>query len=659
MIEETVLLNFEIDQGQAEKELVKTNKAILQNKEAQQELNKAYKEGAISQDEYVQENIRLQQNLKKNQDQSKALNKLIDTESNSRNAVKNRVAALVKEYDNLNLTTAHGIRRQKELEKELLSLNSTITKTSKSAGLFKDQIGNYPDSFKNAAQSINVAGVSVGDVGAKLAAFSNPATAAIGIVTALGAAYARSTIGAKDLEFAQNTLSASITFTTNRFAELISSAEDGQGILSKLTDLFVGGVFGIGTLVDSKLTALNIEKLQDLEREEIGLRDKINDRLETNQELLTDIQAEQTVYNDKIFKADNIVDNLRANESELLDIKAKQLQIIELQLNLNKNDEVVQTQLLEKQREISNIERDTEKRVQAILRLKQNINEAEQKRIALEQKKVSDFTKKANDFVNERDRVPEGELKFNDDPTNEPPAVDPLLFDVKKREQAEKEHNQIIKELFGERETLYIQDRESFEEQQRLKQQAEEASLNVTSGVLEAAASLFDEQSTAYKILATGQTLISTYATAQKAYEAAFVPPTIASPALGAGYAALAVAQGLANVAAINGVEFAEGGYTGSGGKYEPAGIVHKGEYVAPQHVMSNPSAAPHINALESMRLRGYADGGFVANQAAAPANNAMLIANVMKNQPPIYASWVEGEKVGRKLNFKQEISSI
>ncbi|MDV7511913.1 hypothetical protein R4524_18635, partial [Acinetobacter baumannii] len=44
-----------------------------------------------------------------------------------------------------------------------------------------------------------------------------------------------------------------------------------------------------------------------------------------------------------------------------------------------------------------------------------------------------------------------------------------------------------------------------------------------------------------------------------------------------------AVAQGasiIANIRAIKDQGFADGGYTGSGGKYEPAGIVHKGEVV-------------------------------------------------------------------------------
>ncbi|MCM2292298.1 tape measure protein [Allorhizobium sp. BGMRC 0089] len=60
-------------------------------------------------------------------------------------------------------------------------------------------------------------------------------------------------------------------------------------------------------------------------------------------------------------------------------------------------------------------------------------------------------------------------------------------------------------------------------------------------------------------------------------------------------------------------IGFDEGGYTGHGGKYEPAGIVHKGEYVFDQETVK---AAGGPAALEAMRrgLRGYASGGYVGS---------------------------------------------
>lgn len=60
---------------------------------------------------------------------------------------------------------------------------------------------------------------------------------------------------------------------------------------------------------------------------------------------------------------------------------------------------------------------------------------------------------------------------------------------------------------------------------------------------------------------------------------------------------------------AISGGLFSEGGYTGDGGKYQPAGVVHKGEYVFDQAAVK---AAGGPAAMEAMRrnLKGYANGG-------------------------------------------------
>ncbi len=60
---------------------------------------------------------------------------------------------------------------------------------------------------------------------------------------------------------------------------------------------------------------------------------------------------------------------------------------------------------------------------------------------------------------------------------------------------------------------------------------------------------------------------------------------------------------------------FASGGYTGDGGKYEPAGIVHRGEYV----INAQSTRKLGVNYLNS--LNGYAQGGLVG--APAGARNA------------------------------------
>ncbi|TDT94551.1 lambda family phage tail tape measure protein [Azorhizobium sp. AG788] len=59
---------------------------------------------------------------------------------------------------------------------------------------------------------------------------------------------------------------------------------------------------------------------------------------------------------------------------------------------------------------------------------------------------------------------------------------------------------------------------------------------------------------------------------------------------------------------------FATGGFTGAGGKYEPAGVVHRGEYV----FSADATSRLGVGRLESLhRLgRGYADGGYVGAAA-------------------------------------------
>ncbi|MCZ7907756.1 phage tail tape measure protein [Agrobacterium leguminum] len=61
---------------------------------------------------------------------------------------------------------------------------------------------------------------------------------------------------------------------------------------------------------------------------------------------------------------------------------------------------------------------------------------------------------------------------------------------------------------------------------------------------------------------------------------------------------------------------FADGGYTGHGGKYEPAGIVHKGEYVMSKAATSRIGVG-NLEALHRGALGGYADGGLVTDAPA------------------------------------------
>jgi hypothetical protein len=86
----------------------------------------------------------------------------------------------------------------------------------------------------------------------------------------------------------------------------------------------------------------------------------------------------------------------------------------------------------------------------------------------------------------------------------------------------------------------------------------------------------------------------------------------------------------------FQGLGFSDGGYTGDGGKMQPAGIVHAGEYVQPQSVMREPGALPFMErvrkdgflpTIQKIAKRGFSEGGFVAPALAAPASLAQALA--------------------------------
>lgn len=97
----------------------------------------------------------------------------------------------------------------------------------------------------------------------------------------------------------------------------------------------------------------------------------------------------------------------------------------------------------------------------------------------------------------------------------------------------------------------------------------------------------------------------------------------------GAAAATMTVADAIASWTSLTGKvlpPFAAGGYTGPGGKFEPAGVVHKGEIVWSQDDIARAGGVAVVESLRAATLPGYAHGGFVAPVAApwlGAANNS------------------------------------
>lgn len=107
---------------------------------------------------------------------------------------------------------------------------------------------------------------------------------------------------------------------------------------------------------------------------------------------------------------------------------------------------------------------------------------------------------------------------------------------------------------------------------------------------------------------------------------------------------AAAFAQGAQITAILSGANFrpggyADGGYTGPGGKYQPAGVVHKGEGVLSQEDIRALGGPAAFYALRHAIHNGYADGGLVMPteraeplaRLQAPAASPVNMRNAMR----------------------------
>lgn len=209
--------------------------------------------------------------------------------------------------------------------------------------------------------------------------------------------------------------------------------------------------------------------------------------------------------------------------------------------------------------------------------------------------------------------------------------------------------------------------RENAEARIELSELEAQAEIMKGQAIADAAGNLsqaLGEETMLGKFFATAQATINTYLAATQALSDNAPIPFFLKIA----NATAAVIMGLKSVAKINAVNvpsggFAEGGYTGDGGKYEPAGIVHKGEYVVPKRIVQDKAFAPVLKTIEKKRLRGYANGGFVGNSfTESVSSNAVGSAQIessIQNMPAPQVSVVEIERMQSRVEVKQNLRSL
>lgn len=141
--ENEIIISIQLDQEGALDEMQKVRKSIMDLQAEKKNLNEAYKEGKITQEQYIEQTIELEGQLKKAQGAYRDLNKEQDTNSNSINALRLSNKRLLDERNNLDLQTEKGKARLQEINEQLDKNNAAIKANVSAYEKQKIGIGDY------------------------------------------------------------------------------------------------------------------------------------------------------------------------------------------------------------------------------------------------------------------------------------------------------------------------------------------------------------------------------------------------------------------------------------------------------------------------------------------------------------------------------------
>ena len=141
---------------------------------------------------------------------------------------------------------------------------------------------------------------------------------------------------------------------------------------------------------------------------------------------------------------------------------------------------------------------------------------------------------------------------------------------------------------------------------------------------------------------------------------------TIASTILSSAAKVKQILEGEPPQPVISVASFSSGGYTGAGGRYQPAGIVHRDEYVVPSPVLNSTEGRSLVGRLESMRsgigrtgISGFADGGFTSSATMDAAANTFQAAAIFSTTFEKAASKIRPVVSVKEINSVQTRVSV
>ncbi|MEK6482403.1 hypothetical protein WJR50_33010 [Catalinimonas sp. 4WD22] len=663
--EEKILIQVELDQQKANKEAQRLEAEIQQLRNRQRELNKAVKDGSISQEQYARDILAVKNEIKQKSAEQRQAIKVSQAEAGSINALRARLAELTKQRNAVNQSTEEGVREASRLDAQMKQLSQRIKQNEEAGDDYRRSVGNYTNSIKDAIGQHRIYGVSLGDLAdghhavsagiggnvTKLKAFKVAlASTGIGLVlVALGSLvtyFQSSQRGADKLNQFLSYLGAGMDVIRDRAIQVGEGLyQFFSGNFQQAAETLRASISGVGDeIITEGKAALQIER----ERQQLA-RDRINQKYrEAQLELqIAKLQSD----------GENTERSLLARERDLTLALEKQAELTRLKVGLLEREE----DLLRRQQALGeNLIADDEALQEARVASLQAQTQAEEKLRTISNQRNTvraQIDKQTTDEINEyrlnREIITLEKLQSLKQESLGDPASSP---EVRNAEQVANLRIQAAQKEKAAKDAL-----RSAELQSEITAGATktEAAQNVAGQIV----GITNEQTAIGKAANIAQATASTYAAANKAL-AAFPPPFSFISA------AATVGQGLLNVGKI--VKLNKGGWVRGPGTATSDSVPLMG---SDGEVMINANSAKIFkHELSAINVAGggvplvrsstpkthYATGGVIQANRSANANvEQTQILHYLKNQKPPVVSFQEFVKHQDRYNNKINITSI
>lgn len=425
-----------------------------------------------------------------------------------------------------------------------------------------------------------------------------------------------------DLEDILNDVASEVEDLNDTHEEFVQNAKDElDGFADKISEIKkefaeLADEISASTAVEASGDLIAaLEDRADLEKELIELQQKLNqesdpDRRGDIQKDIQGIRDEITAIDDLAQQYDDLSTRQRKSSNELDEIN-KRLERLQ-EISIEKGDEV-STKTLE---EINILQERRNELLRDQKIVGDILSKSEEERADLELKNSN--TALEYSIIKGKEALKQNELM-------EQQAL-------KTAEELNQVYQAIAEGRVAELDVAeFGEEAKKLQEEALLEQEVYQGNLDVQNAILQEA------QDKEIEIRENTISEIESQQTALQAflfdsYDAIIVKLKAVEQAAKAALAAKLAAAGSGG--AFVGGQFAGGGYTGSGDIHKVAGVVHKGEWVAPNWMVK--SFRPMFAQLENMRrgrIRGFEEGGEVGGSAITNNNMPITMNNVVNNE--------------------------